>query len=280
MTENRRGTLGEIAKYGEMVETNAYIDWIGSAPKDLLMDSRAYLGKLGTSTVFFTIPNVDWYTVNRVMGLGIFEKANESWLDEVIRVCKEISVPRFFVPLCPGAQPGSRVIERWLEIRGFKPYNTWVKLSRDIVPFETEVECEFETRKIGKKEAGEFAGAVIAGFGYPQTFKPWLEFQVGKVGWYQYMAYSGERPVANGALFVNDRVGYLCLGSTLQTFRRKGAQEALIQRRVRDGIALGCERFFTETTEDTPLNPNPSFRNMLKAGFKLEYAKQNFVLQF
>ena len=274
-----RETTWEVVKIGEKAETDAYVDWIQSASTGLFTEHGAYLGKLGHSIVYFCIPKIDWYTVNRVMGFGVFERAEESMLHDVLKTCREKSVSRIFVPVYPRSEPDPNVIQSWLQNLGFKPYNTWVKLSRDSSRFEKISQCEFQIRQIGKGDAKNFAETVIGGFGYPTTFAPWLELLVARAGWHTYLAYSGDRPVASGALFINGRTGYLGLGSTRDGFRRRGAQEALIQRRVQDGIALGCKRFFTETTQDTPQNPNPSFHNMLRAGFQLEYARQNYVLK-
>ena len=42
-------------------------------------------------------------------------------------------------------------------------------------------------------------------------------------------------------------------------------------RRLCDGARLGCEWFVTETGQDRPDKPNPSFHNMLRTGFKVAY---------
>jgi hypothetical protein len=52
---------------------------------------------------------------------------------------------------------------------------------------------------------------------------------------------------------------------------------ALMARRLEDGQNLGCHWFVTETGEDTPARPNPSFHNMLRAGFTVAYYRQNFM---
>jgi hypothetical protein len=49
-------------------------------------------------------------------------------------------------------------------------------------------------------------------------------------------------------------------------------------RRIEDGRALGCRWFVTETGEDAPARPNPSFRNMIRAGFRLAYHRVNFMI--
>ena len=48
-------------------------------------------------------------------------------------------------------------------------------------------------------------------------------------------------------------------------------------QRIRDGMALGCRWLITETGEDTPEHPNPSYHNMLRTGFKLAYHRANYM---
>ena len=80
-------------------------------------------------------------------------------------------------------------------------------------------------------------------------------------------------------MFVNGEVGWLGFAGTLKTHRKRGGQGALFARRIKDGLALGCKWFVTETGEDTPENPNPSYHNMLRSGFKLAYLRRNYVHQ-
>jgi hypothetical protein len=54
-------------------------------------------------------------------------------------------------------------------------------------------------------------------------------------------------------------------------------QGAMFARRIADGLALGCQWFVTETGEDRPEDPNPSYHNMLRSGFKLAYLRRNYV---
>ena len=263
---------------------HAYVDWISSAPEELRAKCRSFTGVLGSSTPIFTIPEVDWYTPNRVMGFGLFEPATGALLSEIISLCKSKSPHRFFVPLCPETTPKNSVIRSWLEENGFGPYKPWIKLYRDSRPLgsrEREEACAFDIRRINKGYAREFAQTVSSGFGYPREFAPWLELQVGLPGWSQYLAFDGDVPVASGALFVKDGIGYLGLGSTLPSHRRRGAQEAIMRRRILDGISLfGCRWFVTETHAETQSEPNPSYHNMLRTGFKPAYVRENYVRSF
>jgi GNAT superfamily N-acetyltransferase len=91
--------------------------------------------------------------------------------------------------------------------------------------------------------------------------------------------FDGETSVAGGALFVKGDVGWLGIASTLPAHRRHGAQGALMARRIRDAVELGCRWVVTETGEDTPEHPNPSYHNMLRTGFVLAYQRPNYIAQ-
>ena len=74
-------------------------------------------------------------------------------------------------------------------------------------------------------------------------------------------------------------MNFLGMGSTLPEHRRKGAQGALMARRIRDAAKLGCEWVCTETGEDTPQRPNPSYHNMIRTGFEFAYLRPTWVYQ-
>ena len=78
---------------------------------------------------------------------------------------------------------------------------------------------------------------------------------------------------------VSADVAWLGFGCTLESHRNLDAQGALFARRIQDGLLLGCKWFVTETGEDTPDSPNPSYRNMLRTGFELAYLRRNYVHQ-
>ena len=101
---------------------------------------------------------------------------------------------------------------------------------------------------------------------------------VGRPGWHHYIAWSGGEPGAVAALFVRDSAGWLGVAATLPAFRRRGAQGALMARRVRDAAALGCRWLVTETGQETPEQLNPSYRNMKRAGFADAYHRPNYML--
>ena len=51
----------------------------------------------------------------------------------------------------------------------------------------------------------------------------------------------------------------------------------MMARRLVDGARLGCQWFVTETSEDLPERPNPSYHNMVRMGFQLAYQRPNYL---
>lgn len=88
-----------------------------------------------------------------------------------------------------------------------------------------------------------------------------------------------ETPIATGVLYVQGKVGWLGWASTLPAHRRKGAHQMLLAHRLNEARRLGCTLLSTETREDTPEDPNPSYHNLLRAGFQFAYLRPHYVYQ-
>jgi hypothetical protein len=131
--------------------------------------------------------------------------------------------------------------------------------------------------QISVEYAPAFGEIALAAFEMPPMLLPFMNCNVGKPGWVHYLGFEGREPVAAAAMFVSGEVAWLGMGCTLESYRGRGAQSAMFARRIADGLQAGCKWFVTETGEDTPESPNPSYHNMLRAGFKLAYLRPNYV---
>lgn len=123
------------------------------------------------------------------------------------------------------------------------------------------------------------APAVTACF-VPRPLLLWMHLLVGRPGRRHYVAYEAGQATACGMLYVQDGVGWLGLGGTLRGCRGRGAQSALIARRLADALELGCKLLTVEILEDLPEHSNPSYRNMLRAGFEVAYVCPNYRLDW
>ena len=196
-------------------------------------------------------------------------------IDELVELYRSAGVGRFFVQPAPEAQPPALV--DWLRARGFTHYNSWAKLYRRADPAPPMPDAP-RVERIGADHAEIFGRIVATGFGMPEPVQPWLAGTVGRERWMHYLAIDGGDPIAGAALFIDEGLGWLGVASTLPTHRGRGAQSALIARRIHDALEAGCSLMAVETAEDLPERPNPSFRNVVRFGFEVAYLRPNFLV--
>lgn len=220
---------------------------------------------------------LDILAMNRVIGLGLDEQCSEDKIEYIISRYKNAGVPRFFVQLHPQAQPGS--LPETLEKHGFSHYNNWVKLYRDIeLPLPEP--ADLEIKETGSGEGDTFAGIVASSFEWPDNIRPMIASSVGKRGWHFYMAYDNGIPIATGADFIDGDYCWIDFAATLAEHRGKGAQTALTVRRIEDAKKQGCKWLVVETAEQTAQHEAPSYRNMIRLGFKVAYIRPNYIMKF
>ncbi len=264
--------IQDIARDTERVEASAWAQLYRSGPADVLERLGIRVEQIaGAAVLVFGSLNVP--LVNHVVNLGMEESATEEILDRIEAIYREAGV-RFLVWLSPAASPAW--LPNSLEERGMKRTESSLKLYRGIEP-PPDMPTDLTVERIGPESAQAFGEVLCAGYGLPLDLASWGGGTVGRDGWWHYLAYDGDQPVASAALFVEDGVGWLGMAATLPSHRRRGGQGALMARRIRDAAEMGCRLITTDTGEDTPEEPNPSYHNMLRTGFKLLYARPSYV---
>ncbi|TCR98708.1 hypothetical protein EV281_10898 [Rhizobium sp. BK418] len=119
---------------------------------------------------------------------------------------------------------------------------------------------------------------MCAGFGFPQSLTDLWAAIVGRHRWSCFYALDGETPVGTGAMFASGSIAWLGGGTTVPSFRNRGAQKALIQARVQEGADHGVSTFVVETEVPSADKPNISNANLAKMGFVHTYNRSNFLL--
>jgi len=253
----------------EAAEAAAYADLLRAAPAEwrCLVEHR-------DGSWLLLAPALDILLFNRVIGLGLDAPARHGEVRAAVERFRAAGVRNFGVQLAPAATPPAA--GDWLAAAGLAVRDSWTKVFRAVGPV-AEAPTDLRVEAAGPSEGRAFAAVTTEGFGMPPLLRPWLAATVGRPGWHHYLAWSGSEPVAGGALFVHGDVGWLGIASTLPAARRRGAQAALMARRLADGAALGCRWFVTETGKDLPERPNPSFHNMVRAGFVVAYDRPNWM---
>jgi GNAT superfamily N-acetyltransferase len=84
------------------------------------------------------------------------------------------------------------------------------------------------------------------------------------------MAFDDARPVAIATLCVFEGLGYLMAAATAESHRRRGAQQALIAKRIQRAEQIGCAMQVSETLYMI----EHSYRNLQRAGFQEVYEKE------
>jgi hypothetical protein len=266
-------TPEQIAKLVEFGESEAWVSTYLCMPPEFVKEYGVHTQYFGSAGVTVASKLEDWL-FNRVLGMGVGDMATEALLDAAIGIYQSAGVENYVIPISPLAQPAQ--FTKWLSARGFVEGGNWVKMYRSNEPAPS-VLTEIRVEAIGIEDADAFGDVATRGFGVPPQLAPFFSGTVGKPGWHNYLGYDGEQPVATAGMFIKDNVAWLGMASTLESHRKRGAQSAMLARRIQDGLALGCNWFVTETWEETPESHNPSYRNMLRAGFKLAYLRRNYV---
>jgi hypothetical protein len=190
------------------------------------------------------------------------------------------AAPNWAIQLPP--QDSAEEIAGWMERRGLKPMGTgWARFLRSTRGLaESAAASDLTVRALSVGEADHFGAVMVAGFRFPEWTAPWFSSLVGRPNWRIYVAFDGETPVGCGALYCDfdARWGWMGCDTTLASHRRRGAQAALILRRVADAAAAGIEAVTAETGQPAvgQEQNSHSYRNYHKAGFLKAYVRPNY----
>lgn len=239
----------------EQIELDAYADLFTTAPPGV----PAELSRAGTA-IALRVAGAPLVELNRILGLSAEEE-----LERLEPVYKGGSV---VISLDPEAR-----LDDAVRARGYRPGYPWQKFVRGVDPYESGTSLS-----IGDAEQpGAFGPVVTAAFGAPVAFAPWLDAVVGRPGWHVFVTHDGDRAVGGGALFASGSTGWLGMAGTLPEARGLGSQGAILAARITRGAELGLSQLVTETGVPREDGPGPSYRNILRAGFRETYVRPNYV---
>ena len=172
-------------------------------------------------------------------------------------------------------------VAAWLHRHSMKPSGMgWAKFWRSASSAADLQMSSIQIRRVDAERADAFGEIVQTGFGLPSQTSKWFAALFGRPGWELYLAYEGETPIASGASFVRYGVAWLGIDTTLPDYRGRGAQTALINRRIRDGSARRLKGFAAETGQPAAGHEasHTSYMNYRRAGFAKAYVRPNYKL--
>lgn len=218
-----------------------------------------------------SLPRAPAIGLNRILGLGTPED-----LEEAYAWMSSKAGNRF---LQVNVDAATDELKHWIQSKGMAAYGPgWAKLRRDASAGSLPPSGDVKTRKVRPDQAELFGAMMCAGFSFPENLAALWSSIVGRDGWSCFFALDGEIPAGTGAMFASGSFAWLGGGTTVPSFRNRGAQKALIHARLQEGAVQGVSTFVVETEAPSPEKANISNANLTKMGFVHCYNRSNFIL--
>lgn len=211
--------------------------------------------------------------VNRIIGLGLHKELNEYDLIQLFDFYNNHPYP-VNISLSNYAKPVN--LKQSLIDYGIPIKDHWNKFYRNCEPVP-EAETSLRVEEIGKDFAEDFAEVVVNVFKNPPELKPCLISLVGRHHWHHYLAFDNNKPAAAGSVFIYGDTAWLGIAVTLPEYRKRGAQSAIIAKRINKAHQHGCKWISVETSPHSAEKPNSSYMNLLKYDFNFMYERPNFM---
>lgn len=230
------------------------------------------------SAVSLLTPGADVASVNRTIGLGFESELTDEQLAAIAATYATAGIARWLVDWSPHALP--RAADTLFARHGGRAMTPTVKLWRSISGAPpTAGETELRVVEIGAESAATFEATVAEPLGVPLAVAPGIRSTVGHEQWHFYLVLDGARPIAGAAMFILGEGAWLGLSATATSERGRGAQTALLTRRLQDAKRLGCAWVSADTQPETADRPNPSYRNMCRAGIEVLYYRPKYLFE-
>ncbi|WP_454858081.1 GNAT family N-acetyltransferase [Rhizobium binxianense] len=254
----------------DAIEAKAFIDLHRAARGRLAEEERFECLSMNGGCAI-SLPSAPAIGLNRILGLTTRE-----YLDGAYSWMRARTGNRF---LQVNTDTASDEVKHWIQSKGLVPHGPgWAKLSRSADAVSLPSQDAVKTRKVRSDEAEVFGAMMCAGFGFPERLTALWAAIVGRDGWSCFYALNGNTPVGTGAMFASGSFAWLGGETTVPSFRNRGAQKALIQARLGDGVARGVSTFVVETEVPSADKASISNANLAKLGFKPVYNRSNFTL--
>jgi len=273
---DRRAAAEAIAiRTADEAEARAMRAMAACAPRAVLGAFRPDAPRIDGSTLLMSRGLPAWL-FSRVIGLGDGMPATEAMLDQILTLYRRADCTSPWIHLTPGALP--EALPAWLAARGFHPARrrTWAKMlrGREAPP---ERRTDFMVIGLGARHAAAAGALVRDVFGLPAPVEAWFAALVEEPGWRAFGAFDGAQLVGVGFVYVDGPLAWLGAGATIPAMRGRGAQGALLARRIEHAIALGCGSIVSETGESVAGEPNPSLANLHRVGFQQVCSRANLA---
>jgi GNAT superfamily N-acetyltransferase len=217
--------------------------------------------------------------LTQTFGLGIFEDATDEILDEIEAFFAKHDAPVFH-EVSPLADAS---IIALLNERGYQPIELtsvmFQPIGKEINLSGLSLNSEIKTRIIEAGEEKLWARTSASGWATEMEGLDEFMFEFGQIGAqcegaFPFIAEIGGEPISTGTLFIYDEVAILAGASTVPEGRKKGAQSALLDARLKFAADNGCTLAIMGA-----MPGSQSQRNAEKNNFRIAYTRTKWQLK-
>jgi hypothetical protein len=212
--------------------------------------------------------------VNRAIGFGFERRLDRAQLEEIRAFYREQKKARWFLECSPHASIDMAAVED----AGGEIGGTLVKLAANLTDLADLPAPRVDIVNASRSDASTFMDLVGTQLGVPEELRFGIVSTIGEPRWHFYFVVLDGQPVAGAAMFIQGDGAWLGNAGTLPEYRNRGAQAALLVRRVQDARRAGCRWASAEAFPETG-EPNPSLRNMKRLGLREMYHRPWYRFQ-
>lgn len=254
----------------ERIEKKALDDLFDSAPETLARRLGLERHRVAGGTLYLARhePSI---LLNRVLGI---EPRDAADIEAIRMFYTAAGIDEYFIHVQPWSRPAP--VWNWLFQAGLARTRGWTQFVRG-TQAPAMPQSDLRVERVGSEQADRFARIAADGFGLGNSAVPLVAGLVGHPAWHHFMTLEGDQPVGVAALRVEAGIAWFDWSATRPGFRGRGSQTLLLAERIRHAIELGCHTLCSETGEAVPGDPQHSFHNLVRAGFRPTHTRDNFA---
>lgn len=262
----------DLARRLERTEAHGSVQFIEARKRAFPEREATWIEVAGTHAMFDGIGS----PITQSFGLGVFEPISADQISKIEEFFRARGAGVFH-EVCPLADPS---VFELIRKRRYQPVEFSNVLYRPIDPdlrLNAARNEDIKVRLVGKDEVDLWAQTACEGWSdFPEVadFLKELNQVVAQSTGLSFLAELKGQPIAAGALTIAGEVALLAGASTVPSARRQGAQNALLEGRLRYAASRGCTTAMMVT-----LPGSGSQRNSERHGFRIAYTRTKWGIQ-
>jgi len=264
----------DAAQLVEFSEGLAYDSLVTGAPPHIREQYGLSVERAGSAYALVSSHVAGSLILNRVIGLGVREPANDDILDSVEDIYRSRGVATYAAEVSPMAEPGD--LPARLRTRGFVPFKQTAILYRSTEEIPATI-SDFSVEETGPEHAAILANITCGIFKFEEPFPSLIRATCGREDWQHWLAFCDGEPIASAICHLEREAGWIGWVATLPEYRGRGAQSLLTAAQIGGARSRGCRWVTLETNTGTKTQPSQSLRNYLRLGWTLAYDRLIYV---